>query len=123
MRYLLQKYYQKNKELNIIKNKIADSYQRLFTTRQMSDIGIHLHETPYIKIVDEEIIFEIICKKELTQEQINRIEKISSSTLLDNTKLREIDLTDNNKKYYIFTYEFLGQNPQVPDVMESWLKD
>ena len=120
MRYLIQKYFEKTTELNQIKNKIQDSWRQLFTTSQMSDI--QLHETPTAAITDV-IILEIICRTELTEEQINRIEKVSSSKLLNHTRLREIDLTDNNKKYYIFAYEFIGYNQQTPDVMESWLKD
>ncbi|WP_405286001.1 hypothetical protein [Methanobrevibacter sp.] len=120
MRYLIQKYFEKTTELNQIKNKIQNSWEQLFQTPQMSDIP--LHETPTTTITAA-IILEIICRTELTEEQINRIEKVSSSKLLNHTKLREIDLTDNNKKYYIFAYEFLCHNPQTPDVMESWLKD
>ena len=85
MRYLMQKYYEHTRELNTLRTKLEDSWQNLFTTSQMSDIP--LHEKPS-SIINGAVILEILCKEKLTEDQIKRIEKASSSSLLNTTPLK-----------------------------------
>lgn len=103
----------------LIYDKLKDSWQKLFATRQMSDIPLHDKPTATI---NQSIIFEIICKNKLTLEQINRIEKASTSKLHYEKRLREIDLT-TQEAYFIYAYEFIGLDSKTPNVLESWLKD
>lgn len=122
MRYLMQKYYEHTRELNTLRTKLEDSWQNLFTTSQMSDIP--LHEKPS-SIINGAVILEILCKEKLTEDQIKRIEKASSSSLLNTTPLKEIHMR-TQEVYPVYDYEFIGcqlENSKTLDVTESWLKD
>ena len=130
MRYLIQQYYNKRAELNMIYNRIEDSWNQLFTVGPFGSIyqvqtGVSVSGYND-SLTKPAIILYLVTSKELTTEQIQLIEKQSNSLLFTVDDWTDIDLLgygEPKDKQKYFGYNFVVRDIVAPDILESWLKD
>ena len=130
MRYLIQQYYSKRAELDIIQNRIEDSWNTLFTVgpfgpihQIQTGVSISGHNDSLTKPA---IILYLVTVQELTSEQIRLIEKQSNSLLFTVDDWNDIDLLgygEPNDKQKYFGYNFVVRDIVAPSILGSWLKD
>ncbi len=130
MRYLIQQYYNKRAESDMILNRIEDSWNQLFSVGPFGPIyqvqtGVSVSGYND-SLTKPAIILYLVTCKELTTEQIQLIEKQSNSLLFTVDDWTDIDLLgygEPNEKQKYFGYNFVVRDIVAPDILESWLKD
>lgn len=123
MRYLIQQYYSKRAELDMIQNRIEDSWNTLFTVgpfgpihQIQTGVSISGHNDSLTKPT---IILYLVTVQELTAEQIRLIEKQSNSRLLfpvdDWTDIDLLGYGEPKDKQY-FGYNFVVRDIVAPSI-------